>query len=97
MLYVVRFEDEPDRAVMRERHMEDHLRFLDRHRGRIQAAGPLHDVEADRPAGGLWLVDAPDVETVRALVEEDPFWPTGLRRSVRILAWRQVFVAAAGA
>jgi len=29
---------------------------------------------------------------VRRLVEADPFWPAGLRRSVRILAWRQVFV-----
>jgi hypothetical protein len=24
-------------------------------------------------------------------VKEDPFWPTGLRRSVRILSWSQVF------
>jgi uncharacterized protein YciI len=24
-------------------------------------------------------------------VKKDPFWPTGLRKSVRILAWKQVF------
>jgi hypothetical protein len=28
---------------------------------------------------------------VDALVKEDPFWPTGLRRSVRVLEWSQVF------
>jgi hypothetical protein len=28
---------------------------------------------------------------VRRLCERDPFWPTGLRKSVRILEWRQVF------
>jgi len=41
--------------------------------------------------GGLWLVDAADLAEVDALVKEDPFWPTGLRKSVRILAWNQVF------
>ena len=30
-------------------------------------------------------------DVVEALVKEDPFWPTGLRRSVRILGWSQVF------
>ncbi|HKY93757.1 MAG TPA: hypothetical protein VJL84_00570, partial [Kiloniellales bacterium] len=24
-------------------------------------------------------------------VKADPFWPTGLRKGVRILAWKQVF------
>jgi uncharacterized protein len=42
-------------------------------------------------AGGLWLVEADSAEIVEALVEEDPFWPTGLRQSVRILTWSQVF------
>jgi uncharacterized protein YciI len=28
---------------------------------------------------------------VAALYRADPFWPTGLRRSVRVLAWSQVF------
>ena len=25
------------------------------------------------------------------LVHEDPFWPTGLRKSVRVLLWKRVF------
>ena len=29
--------------------------------------------------------------TIDALVKADPFWPTGLRKSVRILKWNQVF------
>jgi hypothetical protein len=28
---------------------------------------------------------------VEALVKEDPFWPTGLRGSIRILCWSRVF------
>ena len=42
-------------------------------------------------AGGLWLVDAAGEPEIDALVKSDPFWPTGLRKSVRILKWNQVF------
>lgn len=91
MMFAVVFEDDPDKAEMRGRHMADHLAFLERCSERIKAAGPLADGATGEAAGGLWLVEADDAHTVRDLVEADPFWPTGLRRSVRVLQWRQVF------
>jgi hypothetical protein len=91
MLYIVLFEDEPSRAAMRQRHMPEHLAFLERNAASIRAAGPLRDAATDAPAGGLWLVEADSRAAVAALTEADPFWPTGLRRSVRILEWTQVF------
>ena len=45
----------------------------------------------DTPAGGLWLVEAETPDAVDELVRNDPFWPTGLRRSARVLAWKQVY------
>lgn len=89
MLFAVLFEDDPARADARTRHMPGHLAFLESHADSVRAAGPL--TEDGDAAGGLWLVEAPDPAAVQRLVEADPFWPTGLRRSVRILAWRQVF------
>jgi hypothetical protein len=91
MLFAVLFEDNADRAEVRARQMPEHLAFLERHAGSIRAAGPLLDTADRSPAGGLWLVDADDAASVGALYREDPFWPTGLRRSVRVLEWRQVF------
>jgi len=44
-----------------------------------------------KSAGGLWLVEVAHADAVTQLVENDPFWPTGLRQSVRILQWSQVF------
>lgn len=85
--FAVLFTDDPTRAETRQRHMADHLAFLDRSPA-IRAAGPL--TEAGQGAGGLWLVDAHDEAEVARLVQTDPFWPTGLRASVRILEWRQV-------
>lgn len=90
MLFVVLFEDEPSRSDIRPRLMPDHLAFLERESERIRAAGPLLQ-EDGAGVGGLWLAEAASPSEARALVEADPFWPTGLRRSVRILCWHQVF------
>lgn len=93
MMYAVLFEDNDDRAEERARHMSDHLAFLQLNAASIQAAGPLRDAAGGAPAGGLWLVEADAAAAVRALVEADPFWPTGLRKSVRVLEWTRVFAA----
>jgi uncharacterized protein len=91
MKFVVLFEDNPTAGPdVRRQHMPAHLAFLEKHSGDVQAAGPLRTSDG-QSAGGLWVVDAADPGEVDALVKEDPFWPTGLRKSVRILAWNQVF------
>jgi uncharacterized protein len=91
MLYVVLFEDNATLgADVRRRHMAAHLSFLEHNAARIKAAGPLRALSGG-PAGGLWIVDADSPDVIDALVKADPFWPTGLRHSVRILCWSQVF------
>src|SRR5262245_13029113 len=91
MVYFVLFEDNPSLGTgVRRQHMPAHLSCLEKNAACIKAAGPLREPSGDA-AGGLWFVDADSAEAVDALVKEDPFWPTGLRRSVRILNWAQVF------
>lgn len=91
MLYAVLFEDNPELGGdVRQQHMPAHLAFLESNAVKINAAGPLLSSTGQVEAG-LWLVEANGRDEVDALVKEDPFWPTGLRRSVRILTWRQVF------
>ncbi|WP_299620684.1 YciI family protein [Pelagibius sp.] len=93
MLYVVLFEDNEERGTeLRREHLPAHLEFLERSKDRITAAGPLLSA-ASAAEGGLWLVEARDREAVERLVKDDPFWPTGLRRSYRIAVWKQVFAA----
>ena len=91
MIYAVFLEDDASRADARAKHMPDHLAFLERNAARIHAAGPLKDTTGDAPAGGLWIVQADSPQAVQSLIEADPFWPTGLRKSVRVLEWTQVF------
>jgi len=91
MLYAVLLEDNPNLGSdVRSQHMPAHLAFLEKHAVRIKAAGPLR-ASSGETAGGLWIVNADSPAAVDALVREDPFWPTGLRLSVRVLRWSQVF------
>ena len=91
MKYAVLFEDNDEFAHMRPKFMADHLQYLADNSDVIEIAGPMKDGVSGEPAGGLWLVDSESAEQVQALVERDPFWPTGLRKSIRILEWTQVF------
>jgi uncharacterized protein len=91
VLFAIIFEDEPSLGdAVRRQHMSAHLAFLQRNAAVFEAAGPLRD-EAGEAVGGLWLVDAADYAAVEKLVQEDPLWSTGLRRSVCIRQWKQVF------
>ena len=91
MKYAVLFEDNDEFAHMRSKFMADHLQFLGDNSDRIETAGPMKDTACGEPAGGLWIVEAEDAQQVRELVESDPFWPTGLRKSIQILEWTQVY------
>lgn len=93
MKYAVLFEDDDEFAHMRPKFMADHLQFLSDNSDQIEAAGPMKDGATQEPAGGLWIVEADNSEQAQALVEADPFWPTGLRKSIKILEWTQVYVA----
>lgn len=91
--YIVLFQDNADKADARQKYMSKHLQFLEKNASVIQSAGPLEDGVTGDAAGGLWLLQAKNQNEVTALVESDPFWPTGLRKSIRILQWNRVFHA----
>ncbi len=90
-LYAVIFADNDEYASERTRLMPEHLRFLSTNSQHIRAAGPLRDASSGIAAGGLWITQADSVSEIQQLIERDPFWPTGLRQSVKVLEWTQVF------
>ena len=91
MLYAVLFEDMPGTGDIRAREMARHLTFLEENSACILAAGPLVDPAVGTVSSGLWLVEADTAAEVESLYKADPFWPTGLRKSVVVREWRQVF------
>jgi uncharacterized protein YciI len=91
LLFVVQFEDEPDRLAVRQRLMAEHIAWLDAHRDRVLVGGSLRELPSDRPIGGLWVVAARDRDEIDALLRTDPFWTGGLRRGYRINRWSKAF------
>ena len=91
MKFIVLFGDNPGAGVeVRTKHMLEHLEFLQRRSASVKAAGPSKNQHGSG-AGGFWIVDAKNETAVRNLIEEAPLWPTGLRKSVRVLSWTQIF------
>lgn len=87
MLFAVRFTDHDHLAATRREHLDAHIEWIRQRRDRVLVAGSLRHEPADNPVGGLWIVEAPDKAAVQALLEDDPFWREGLRKSVEILHW----------
>ena len=81
MPHIVLFEDNEDQAHQRQTHMADHLAFLeDQCTSEIAAAGPLYLIRRIQVPGDCGLSTHPRAPPFEALVEADPFWPTGLRK-----------------
>jgi uncharacterized protein YciI len=74
-------------APIRERYLADHLAYLEAHRDRIVLAGALRTDEAAMPSGGLWVIETPTREEAAAIIEADPFYVHGLRKSYKLLLW----------
>ncbi len=91
MKFIVQFEDNEEMAHMRQKHMLEHLAFLESNHSSIDAAGPLFHSGSNEPAGGIWIVEAETEEVVHELVKSDPFWRTGLRKDYIVLGWKQVY------
>jgi uncharacterized protein len=91
MLYAVRFFDNPDRLAIRQQYLQAHIKWLDEHKETVLIGGSLRDAPSADPVGGWWLVDAPNKETVEALLRTDPFWRHDLRQGCEIHLWSKAF------
>ena len=82
--YAVHFEDDPTKQSVRGEHQQEHEQFLQRCGERIVNAGVLHREGGATPVGGLWVVRGASELDVRGLIEADPFFVHGLRRTIRL-------------
>lgn len=88
MIYAVHFENDPHSGDAQRRHESAHRAYLARHAARFVAAGTLDREGVAAAAGGLWLVHADSELAARELVEGDPYFVHGVRRTVRVWRYR---------
>jgi len=86
MLFVVTAIDRKDSLALRLSVREAHFAYAGA-TGRIKLGGPFLD-ENGAMAGSLMIVEAPDLETVRAWHAEDPYVKAGLFERSDIRAWK---------
>ena len=91
-LFIFIGHDGPDgsarRQLNRERHVA-HLEALNR-AGRLVYGGPIRD-EAGRSIGALLILDAPDLEAARAIVDQDPYVTGGVFERIELNRFARAF------
>jgi uncharacterized protein YciI len=88
--WVAIFDDLP--GMMQVRHEREglHFAYLERHRDRILIGGGLRESLGGAFTGGLWVLETESREEAVRLIEEDPYYQSGLRR-YRLLVWGKAF------
>jgi uncharacterized protein YciI len=92
MLYVVWATDQAGTGAARLQVREAHrqrLRSPAPHAVQVLLAGPTLDEEtAEAMNGTLLIVQADDIDTVRAFVDADPYVAAGVYARIEIRPWR---------
>ena len=81
------FDDKPGAVDIRDRNADDHVAFLNRHKGKIVDAGSLREAPGATPVGGLWVFENVSRDEAEAILKTDPFFVNQLRSGYRLLFW----------
>jgi uncharacterized protein YciI len=87
MRLIAIFEDHAEREWIRKDHSAAHFEYLGAHRDRIRLAGGLRESPDAWYCGGLWIMEVESRDEAVRLVEADPYFKLGLRKSYRLLVW----------
>ena len=87
--WVAIFEDQPREIgePVRKQFAQAHFDYLEKHGDRILIGGGLRPDPNEWYCGGLWVLDVATREEAAALVEADPFFAEGLRKSYELFVW----------
>ena len=80
--------DHPGAMASRTENRDAHEAYLTEHGDNIMARGPLLDDAGADSIGSVILLDVPDLEAGRELLEGDPFRKAGIYRDVAYYRWR---------
>jgi uncharacterized protein YciI len=85
--WVAIFEDHAGREWIRKEHSQAHFDYLASQSHKIRLAGGLRELPNALYCGGLWIMEVDSRDEAVRLVEADPCFTLGLRKSYRLLVW----------
>jgi uncharacterized protein YciI len=80
--------DRPGSRALRSEFRAAHEAYLARHAGMVMARGPLVSDDGEEAIGSVLLLDVPDMDTARALMEKEPFYSSGVYQESNVRRWR---------
>jgi uncharacterized protein YciI len=87
MRWVAIFDDNEESESVRKDHSEAHFGYLATNRDKIVIAGGLRPAPGEWYCGGLWVMEVDSRDEAVRLVEGDPYFQLGLRKTYRLLVW----------
>lgn len=87
--WVVIFEDHPREIgdPIRKHQHQAHFDYLAAHSDRILIGGGLRPDQDQWYCGGLWVIEVETRDEAVVLIENDPYFTLGLRKSYRLMIW----------
>jgi uncharacterized protein len=87
--WVAIFEDHPREtaAWVRDKHADDHFAYLAANAEKIRIGGGLRPAPGAWFSGGLWVLEVESRDEAVRLVEDDPYFKLGLRKSYQLYVW----------
>jgi uncharacterized protein YciI len=86
-LFALHAMDRPGALPLRLEQYEAHRAFVETEAAynlRVVLSGPLQTDDGEMMVGSLFIIEAPDKETVEAFAHADPFFVHGVWAEVRI-------------
>ncbi len=71
-------------AVVRDRELDGHLEYVEKHCERYLACGPMNNPGDPELVGSFFLVTAEDERDARDFLAGDPYLSSGMYRSVTV-------------
>jgi uncharacterized protein YciI len=91
MLFMFHCTDKAGAGDVRATNRNAHLDYLEAHKDRIFAAGPLLGDDGAAMVGSLLVIECADKAAAEDFAANDPYAKAGLFDKVEIRAWRRVF------
>jgi uncharacterized protein YciI len=85
-IFLVLAYDAEGSADIRERELDGHLEYVEKHCEQYLVAGPLREPGEEPLIGSFFLVAASSAEDAEAIVSGDPYVKSGMYKEVRVHA-----------
>lgn len=85
-VFLVLAYDADGSAAVRERELDGHLEYVEKHCDNYLLAGPLREPGESALIGSFFLVAADSADAAEAIVSGDPYMKSGMYREVRVHA-----------